>query len=557
MKKLVTWMLTAILTCGFVLTLSSCSNTDNGSAPEGQPVSAEGQVVLMYYGLGGGNLDESTEQALGRFAVERVKGNSVRGFLQFKYSAKASSDYNSTYKPSGEYGSVYRFEMNKKTLNPDFKGDITEAVPFVGKGVTKLAGSDFKMYDPDNLAQYINWCMEQAPNAKAYVLAFGDHGGAYNITDDYNKSLTRGVLSDDNFEDRPCMSPMEIVTALEQLTRKPDMIFFDCCAMSSLEVLGELQGETKFVFASGHSVRQSPLDELCKALAGVAKSDNVSEGIKKYMGEYVSTTTTIMEGKAKNYSGERIRRSGDYTLTDMSKLPALFTSIKDVADFLVKTDISGIDIDLFNDAASGCYHYVDSRSLYDIVGYLNQLKEKVFNDNAEFANLVGQVETAAKGCQIAHDEYSLDKDGSNKKYGLTYSVTLGFSSNRLIFEDMVKEYAPVEPQGVIISVIMAGEGTPGNLYYNDFLLENGTNFLATWIKGLQEMNYRSVNNYYEKGSGQHLSWDNTYRTLQFDKATGWSRWMKKNPGIPFDNPPYDDEYSYIIEDPNFYDLIGK
>ncbi len=68
-------------------------------------------------------------------------------------------------------------------------------------------------------------------------------------------------------------------------------------------------------------------------------------------------------------------------------------------------------------------------------------------------------------------------------------------------------------------------------------------------------NIISINRYYKKGSGVHQSWDNTYRTLQFDKAVGWSRWMKKNPGIHYDNPPYDEEYSYVFEDPDFDDFI--
>ena len=45
------------------------------------------------------------------------------------------------------------------------------------------------------------------------------------------------------------------------------------------------------------------------------------------------------------------------------------------------------------------------------------------------------------------------------------------------------------------------------------------------------------------------------RTLQFDKTVGWSRWMKKNPGIHYDNPPYDDDYSFVFEDPDFNDFI--
>lgn len=321
--------------------------------------------------------------------------------------------------------------------------------------------------------------------------------------------------------------------------------------MNNLEVLGELQGGTNYVFASGHAVFQSPLDELCKSLRSVSQASDVNEGIRTHMGAYVKTITDMMEKDLKNKTGKRIMRSMDYTLTDMSKMPALLASIKNATDFLTKADITGIDVDQFNDAASGCYQYVDNRPLFDVLGYLNQLKEKVFNGNSEYANLVSAVQTAANACHVAHDEFSYDKDeGTNRKYGLTYSVTLGFSSSRFIFEENVKQYAPQEPQGVIMYVVKAGKGTAESPYYNDYMLENGDNFLAAWVEGVQEMNFRNINRYWSNGSGSHLSWDKTYRTLQFDKTTGWSNWMKKNPGIHYDNPPYDDIYDYVFEDPD-------
>ena len=557
-------MMAAILIiCGSIVLLTACSENDDpvsGNESGDGSVDASGQVVMMYYGVGGENLDPDTEEALAAFAAQQMSGTGVRSFVQFKYSAERNYRWSENYEPSGDYGCVYRFEMNKNSVNSDYNSDVAKSKVFAGSGFKKFAGSDFKMYDPQNLADFINYCMQQAPNAKAYVLAFGDHGGAYNITTDYNKSLvTRGVMYDDNLSGNPCMTPTEIAAALDKLSRKPDMIYFDCCIMSNLEVLGELQGRTKFVFASGHSVRQMPLNELCKSLMGVAKSSNVDEGIRTYMGDYVNTITTYMRNRYKYYSGNRIERSMDYTLTDMSELPALFASIKAVVDFLEKTDISDMDVDLFNDAASGCYQYVDNRPLFDVMGYLNQLKEKPFKGNSEFAALVSQVETAVKACHIAHDEFSYDTSGTDKRYDLSYSVTLGFSSSRLIFSTTdkdVKAHTPTTPQGVIMYCVKAGRGTTESPFYNDYQLENGDNFLSQWIEG-QEYNFRNVTCYWEKGSGTQFSWDNSYRTLQFDKATGWSNWMKKNPGIHDDNPPYDDQYNFDYPDPDFYDIVGS
>ena len=562
MYQMKLWMLAAVLMCGFGLLLTSCSDNDNEPNGNGDDNLA-GQVVLMYYAIGGGNLDDDTEEALANMGLTLANDNRVRTFVQYKYSAERNNtSWDDNYQPSGEYGSVYRFELNSSSINPYYKGLVKNAKAFAGPGFTKFAGKDFKMYEPDNLTQFVNWCMAQAPGAKAYVLAFGDHGGAYNLRKDYNKALktkalTRGVMYDDNLSGEPCMSPAEIASALDKVTRKPDMIYFDCCLMNNLEVLGELQGRTQYVFASGHSVMQGPLYELGNALAGVASSSNVSQGLRAYMSNFVSTITQVMEKRYKNRTGNRIRRSQDYTLTDMSKLPALFASIKAVTDFLAAVDISGYDRAKFNQAASGCYQYVDSRPFFDILGYLNQLKENVFTDNAEFASLVAQVKTAAEACHVAHGEFSYDKDGTNRKYGLTYSVTLGFSSKCFSYiNEKVQAKAPAEPVGVIMYTIRGGKGTGADPYYNDYYFENGDNFLASWVEG-QEYNIINIDRYWASDSGDHLSWDNSYRTMQFDKATGWSRWMKKNPGIHFDNPPYDDEYTYVIEDPDWSEILDE
>ena len=103
--------------------------------------------------------------------------------------------------------------------------------------------------------------------------------------------------------------------------------------------------------------------------------------------------------------------------------------------------------------------------------------------------------------------------------------------------------------------IKAGDGTKDDPYYNDFMLENGENYYASWQNG-QEVNVRFVNNYYAKGSHSYESWDNTYRTTAFDSNTKWSAWMKKNTGIPYNNPPYGDEGNVVFDD-NLDDFLDN
>lgn len=552
MNKL--FMLATLMCCGMLLT--SCSKDDKNDGGS----NTEGEVVLMYYALGGSDLDMSTEQALANIAFYRKQYPNVRSFVQFKYSKERNKRWGTDYEPSGNYGEVYRFELNDNSLNPKYNGDVEEVKAFTGKGFQRIAGSDFKMYEPANIADFINWCIEQAPNAKAYVLAFGDHGGGYDLMKDGVK--TRGVMYDDNIEGGPCASNTEIATAIDAAKKHINVVFYDCCIMNNLEALGELVGHTDYVFASGHSVAQNPLPDLCLALSKIPSAGTIDAGIRQHLGSYVNPALENMRRMHMKYISEnRIGRSMDYTLTDMSKLPALFASIKAVSDYLKQyvATLSPAELtarqDDFSEAASDCYQYTNTDPLYDVVSYLNALENHVFANDDQFDALVANVETAAKQCQVAHAEYSINKDGTDRKYGLSYSIILGFNSKRLRPTAEVSSAHPIAEQGVIMHVVRAGKGDIDDPYYNAFLLENGNVYFSVWNSG-QEDRVLDINNYSQGHSTPNNSWDKHYYTTVFDKATGWSGWFKLNPGIPYDNPPSDDEGNWVFENPNINDIIN-
>ena len=547
-------MLATLMCCGMLLT--SCSKDDKNDGGS----NTEGEVVLMYYALGGSDLDMSTEQALANIAFYRKQYPNVRSFVQFKYSKERNKRWGTDYEPSGNYGEVYRFELNDNSLNPKYNGDVEEVKAFTGKGFQRIAGSDFKMYEPANIADFINWCIEQAPNAKAYVLAFGDHGGGYDLMKDGVK--TRGVMYDDNIEGGPCASNTEIATAIDAAKKHINVVFYDCCIMNNLEALGELVGHTDYVFASGHSVAQNPLPDLCLALSKIPSAGTIDAGIRQHLGSYVNPALENMRRMHMKYISEnRIGRSMDYTLTDMSKLPALFASIKAVSDYLKQyvATLSPAELtarqDDFSEAASDCYQYTNTDPLYDVVSYLNALENHVFANDDQFDALVANVETAAKQCQVAHAEYSINKDGTDRKYGLSYSIILGFNSKRLRPTAEVSSAHPIAEQGVIMHVVRAGKGDIDDPYYNAFLLENGNVYFSVWNSG-QEDRVLDINNYSQMHSTPDNSWDKHYYTTVFDKATGWSGWFKLNPGIPYDNPPSDDEGNWVFENPNINDIIN-
>ena len=567
MKKIL--FFAALLISGLMFTACSSSDDNPVTPPTPTPTptpTGKADVVMMYYAVGGSDLDDDTEEALATVAYDQsTKFANARTFIQYKYSAKPNPKWDKGYVMSGDPGCAYRFEASKENLNPNFaineKGESN--IEKVGKVFNlndkmKVGDKTYKMYDPNNLKDFINYCMQQEPNAKVYVLAFGDHGGAYSVTSDYNKSLaqSRGVMYDDNFEGNPCMSPTEIATAVKAVGKKIDLVFFDCCLMSNLEVLSELHSSNliDYVFASGHTVTQCPMSLFVEDVVKGLNKGSWLDGAK----QYVRDITNLKEGFYKK-SPSTAGRNMDYTLTDMSKLPAALASIKAVAEYLVALPDATLStkMDDFTLAASSCYQYTNTSPFYDVMSYFNMLKEKVFTNDQKFAQLVENAKTAIYACHVAHQEYNYVSDTEKDKphWNLSYSITLGFNSSRLDFSKVKEaDKRTVPNQGVIMVAIKAGHGKPADPYYNDFMLENGENYYASWEEG-QEVNVRFVNNYYAKGSHSYESWDNTYRTTAFDGATKWSAWMKKNTGIPYDNPPLGDEGNVVFDD-NLDDFLN-
>ena len=42
------------------------------------------------------------------------------------------------------------------------------------------------------------------------------------------------------------------------------------------------------------------------------------------------------------------------------------------------------------------------------------------------------------------------------------------------------------------------------------------------------------------------NWDYSYAKSVFDQKTGWTKWLKANPAMPYNNPPRGDDDDYNI-----------
>ena len=462
----------------------------------------EADYTVMLYTVGGGNLDNQIETDI-KNAAGAIKADNkkVRYLIQYKYSSQASINGISGFLPSGKPGHVYRYEASPNIVN-------TEKSPMLLLKDDYIYGTQnekAEFFQPDSIVNFMKYCQKVAP-AKNYILVLSDHGGGYAVNDDYDKSLekmgTRATCFDDNLAGRG-ITCKEIRTALEKSGMHLTMLYFDCCLMNNMETLSEVINLTDYVLASGHTNgggnHQAFVEELYNASAGDAFTDAMSRYAK---------TCALRNSMLWMLHGVTWARNVDFVLTDMKKFPAILTALRDYVDFAIK-NMGGAQAEDFQYAASDCYQYSPGFPLYDLRDYCEKLQANAFGHLPNEWHYYDNLENALQAAQVCH-YYSIQSEGYKEitPHWLSYNVSLG-------------------AKGFIGSTILKKE--PTKIYgYN----KDGN--LAT--VDISNLNLTVLGK-----NTPWFAWSQTYHQLEFDKQTGWSRWLEANTGFPINNPPYDNQ----------------
>ena len=462
----------------------------------------EADYTVMLYTVGGGNLDNQIETDI-KNAAGAIKADNkkVRYLIQYKYSSQASINGISGFLPSGKPGHVYRYEASPNIVN-------TEKSPMLLLKDDYIYGTQSEkaeFFQPDSIVNFMKYCQKVAP-AKNYILVLSDHGGGYAVNDDYDKSLekmgTRATCFDDNLAGRG-ITCKEIRTALERSGMHLTMLYFDCCLMNNMETLSEVINLTDYVLASGHTNgggnHQAFVEELYNASAGDAFTDAMSRYAK---------TCALRNSMLWMLHGVTWARNVDFVLTDMKKFPAILTALRDYVDFAIK-NMGGAQAEDFQYAASDCYQYSPGFPLYDLRDYCEKLQANAFGHLPNEWHYYDNLENALQAAQVCH-YYSIQSEGYKEitPHWLSYNVSLGakgFIGNTILKKEPTKIY---------------GYNKDGNLATVDISNLNLT------VLGKNT---------------PWFAWSQTYHQLEFDKQTGWSRWLEANTGFPINNPPYDNQ----------------
>ena len=200
---------------------------------------------------------------------------------------------------------------------------------------------------------------------------------------------------------------------------------------------------------------------------------------------------------------------------DMKKFPAVLTALKAFVDH-VMTYMSADYADDYQYAATTCYQYYPNVALYDLKDYCEKLNSYAYGTLADIKwwEPMDKLEDAIESAQIAHS-YAL--------------------------QSADYEYAEIPPYYLSYNVSLGAKGFIGCLR----TAANRDKMIGYTMDGYKasvDMNTLEITK--TGTSFPDLVWSNGYNLLEFDKITGWSRWLMKNPMMPINNPPYDDKYDH-------------
>lgn len=480
------------------------------------------QYTIMFYTIGGGDLDLAIEDNLMEaMRMMYTSDVSVRFFVQMKYSNeqtywKKQMEKNpklnkNEYRPrGGDFSTVYRYELLPSLLTKN--GKDMQKLPASAKYGNQ--GDKAAFYNPDSIASFINYCKAQNPTADKYIFILSDHGGGYSPLNDFDKSVSstpspigprRAVCFDPQLEGNS-ITMLELKEGiLKSNVQKFDLMFFDCCLLNIVDVICEMPGVADYTLASGHSTSGCDYGNLLKQLyLSLGGYQSKLDAFKRY----TQNCADVHKERYKNGSTDVRDYYIDWALTQTDQLSAMMSAMKTFTDavctYYDKETLSAAELlAKYQKAANYPWHYCDIYPYYDLAGYAYVLAD-VMNDpqiTEAYNNLVKTI-----GNAIIYHSYA-----NNAENNLSYSINVG--AKGYLRYDFKKDHTTF--------ACFDKDGNVG--FYNP----NTGEIVADPSN---------------ENASPKYAWKNSFDQTAFEKATGWTRWMEKNPSMPHNNPPDDDIY---------------
>lgn len=506
MKRMYQWILAAILVCG-ASALTSCGGSSSSDSPI-NPITPDepkmADYAILFYGYGGGNLDYDILNNIRQFyAATSASYDKVKIAVQYKFSSQEDFQKLLDYNPADYVDPEQRAEVEKYlavmapwvekwrdkcnytfrfTVNPKMKMEQQMVADNIhGNNNDHLAFAD-------SLTSFINWATKACP-AKHYVLLLSDHGRGYMPNEEpvYNPAnATRAFIFD--YAKNEMLTMTELKYAVDNASVKPQVIYFDACLMNCLEYMFELRSSTEYIIASAFLVPGLGGDytTLTNQLANC--NEDIESALKGY-------NKACVERWDRSYGGPSVESFFDMTVIRTRGLDGFGQKVRSFNDKLLQAYQSSATVqqDIDDITANSLMKICKELPLYDLFVYDLLLASRVPELEAPYFEMK---ECYDRDCIVSHQTSAY-----LSAQGILGSVLIGWEGQ---YEDITWD-SDINGWYIDQRVVYKPDGTALNYDKTDNIIGQ-----ANWGGTLAD----------------------TYEQSAFDKATGWSRWIKANKQRP-------------------------
>lgn len=390
------WVLALVMAC-----FTACTKEEYIFITSPEVEEDKSTYTIMMYGCGGGNLDRAMilniQEALLEGSSDRVQFTG-----QIKFSAR--------FQETEEFSGTQRFIVG--TENDTWYTPV------------EVLDGEMKLYDPQNIADFITWSKEQCP-ADEYILLLWNHGSAW--LPKYDTTTSRAIVHDDNHNSR-AITLDELVAGITASRVKMKMIYFDACLMGMAEVLAGLDDCSEYVLCASH-VTPGMGGDYNSLIYNLNNSTNFESAINEYGREVMAHW---------NNQGLPL----DLKLVNLGKMDNLMANIKTLSGYLedvaqitaeYKEDVkNGVQINPYDDRAliAEIFEYAVNRCYCYIWEYKDGVATYPFYDLHMFTELLTCGDThsySARFVDIASRINRSMKEAIVFKHSSTISGALDFS----------------------------------------------------------------------------------------------------------------------------------
>ena len=494
MRKNFLLMAMTIMVLGF----TACSSDDNDNNPQTEPGKEQAEYTIMYYTGGAGDIDSIMLGTLGDFYKANPEVyKKVNVVVQFKYSTAEKLSKSSLGERGSEFCTTFGSKTLRWTVDPCKNANQEATDP------GNIYGADnADITRADSLTNFINWAARKCP-AKKYMLIIADHGGGYipagDLPETETSRATRGLLADDG-HNRKTLSVQSLSRGIKNANVRLETVYMLACMMNNMEYQFELKDLCDYVIASTYLMPDNGgvMDVLVEQLS----QPNVD--IEHALDEYIKADVKSWESVIEN--PESTVCYTDLTLTRTANINKLGTLMRQFVDRLCDTYTNGTEAQkqAIDSCTARAVKVQENYPYYDVAKYMSSIMSAL--PEVYDVSFCHQMEETFNSC-IAAQYYSTYLTVHH--YMVDYSVLLGASgAHNFLMWNTDQETGVMTP-------------TTGTLFTDD-----GEKYAFALVPTDNPQSYKMENMTLIGNWGGTLA--NTYEQLAFDKAVGWSRWLRLN-----------------------------